>query len=141
MFPVYHSLEFLLYLLNYKEFESRIHLKYYNMPVIKYLGTAKCCSKWFTCVSMKIFNPHNNRVRLLINICKWYFLFVTNRCLFLRMNRVYEASIILRIEWCSLIFGQFTRFSRRLSNDCKFCCLSCWANGESCNIKIICMPA
>lgn len=71
----------------------------------------------------------------IFNICKW-FIFVCNKPLsFFKDEQSLWRSIILRIEWCS-VFGQFTRFSRRLSNDCKVWCLSCWANGESHSIKI-----
>lgn len=75
------------------------------------------------------------KVRFLIHICIWY-IFVCNKPLsFFKDEQSIWRSIILRIEWCS-VFGQFTRFSRRLSNDCKVWCLSCWANGESYSIEV-----
>ena len=49
------------------------------MPVIKYLVAAKCCSKWFTCMTMKTFNPHNNPIRFLINNYYYYHLLIDEK--------------------------------------------------------------
>lgn len=74
------------------------------------------------------------KVKFLIFV-KGIFLFVTKPLSFFKDEQSLWRSIILRIEWCS-IFGQYTRCSRRLSNNSKDWCLSCWAIVECYSIKL-----